>query len=41
MNIIQVLSDALSLFQKRLYDLSGKRTFVHLLVLSFGADFSQ
>jgi voltage-gated potassium channel len=43
MNIIQILADALSLFQKLLYELSGKRTLVYLLALalavSFGAGF--
>lgn len=43
MNIIQILTDALSLFKKLLNDLSGKRSLVYLLILafavSFGADF--
>ncbi|MDP3009145.1 MAG: hypothetical protein Q8N30_08780 [Methylococcales bacterium] len=35
MNIIQTLTEALSLFKKLLSDLSGKRSLVSLLVLAF------
>jgi voltage-gated potassium channel len=35
MNIIQILTDALSLFKKLLSDLSGKRSLVSLLILAF------
>jgi voltage-gated potassium channel len=35
MNIIQTLTDALSLFKKLLSDLSGKRSLVSLLILAF------
>ncbi len=39
MNFIQILPEALGLFQKLLYDLSGKRTLVHLLALAFAVSF--
>jgi voltage-gated potassium channel len=39
MNIIQLLSAALSLFQKLLNDLSGKRSLFYLLVLAFAVSF--
>jgi voltage-gated potassium channel len=35
MNIVQILTDALHLFQKLLNDLSGKRSLVYLLALAF------
>jgi voltage-gated potassium channel len=35
MNIIQILTEALHLFQKLLNDLSGKRSLVYLLALAF------
>ena len=39
MNIIQLLSAALSLFQKLLNDLSGKRSLFYLLILAFAVSF--
>lgn len=35
MNIIQILTDALTLFKKLLSDLSGKRSLIYLLILAF------
>ncbi len=39
MNIIQILTDALSLFKKLLNDLSGKRSLVYLLILAVAVSF--
>ncbi len=39
MNIIQILSDALSLFQKLLNDLNDKRSLLYLLSLAFAVAF--
>ncbi|MDD1617106.1 MAG: two pore domain potassium channel family protein, partial [Methylococcaceae bacterium] len=35
MKIIQILTEALHLFQKLLNDLSGKRSLIYLLALAF------